>query len=129
MEIIQSNREWVRNGYCCEECGGTVIICQAENFDYWWYCSRKDCRFHHGELTYDTQWPSWVIKQSKSPTSNNSTEILKNYICRECGGMIVGIEWENNKWWYCADKVCVFHSGVLMVDENIPTYYCKKIDE
>lgn len=48
---------WFSDKYYCSKCGSNIVYCQSENYDYFIYCSQKNCDNHVGIEVYDMYDP------------------------------------------------------------------------
>ena len=58
------NERDTRSWFCgiCNDCGFNLIVTQGRKWDYWWYCSNKECKNHHpGEDLSDQQDCSFQV--------------------------------------------------------------------
>lgn len=73
----------IKVGYCCKACGWPIIDCCVndemsahkafKDWDWWYYCSNKGCRNHHGEGVFQTRpdfvvtWATFLIEHPEIP--------------------------------------------------------------
>jgi hypothetical protein len=78
----------IRSGWHCRDCGWPIIdaCCNdsfndfkdAEEWDWWMYCSNKGCANHEGTGVFQV-WPNWIEEDEKNATEE------KNDMCPTCG--------------------------------------------
>ena len=50
--MAKTTDSWFFDGNC-KNCGSNIVVCQAKEKDYLYYCSQKNCVNHKGVETYD----------------------------------------------------------------------------
>lgn len=53
---------WIEN-CICKKCKTLIIVTQADEKDYLYYCANKKCENHIGtECFHDEEYPDWMSK-------------------------------------------------------------------
>lgn len=59
---------WFSSRYVCGACGYPIVVTQAPDADYWYYCSNKLCKNHGGvQLFDDDDLPDWTVSKKENP--------------------------------------------------------------
>lgn len=87
---MQTTDSWFYKN--CRHCGSNVVICQATEKDYHYYCSQKTCKNHEGIELYDMDEDPEFVFEFKDHADGiiiESNKVLQKYVGQENSEIIL----------------------------------------